>query len=352
MPRSPSVRDRVREPMAGEIRLQWWRDVLNGERAGEAAANPVAAALTRHRSRASRCRPQPLLDLIEAHAFDLYDDPMPTLVALEAYARKTVGGRVRAGGADLRRRDAPPRGGGRAAGIACAITELLRRFARARVAAPALRSGRDAGTSRRARRGRDGGAGERRAARARSRRCAARRAASRGVRAVAAATAGSRDAGVAAGRAGARLSRWRWSGTTTTRSRRRSRCRNGGVSGLCGARRGAMPARCAAGVQFDRQRARLAAPSAILRPPMCSRPMRRPPPQYGIDEGCQASRTAISVGRKAALAGPQPRAHTCRANAGCLPLPVLPAPHNGATLAPLPEPIGRKIQREVTHEAS
>src|SRR6185503_20677651 len=40
-----SVRDRAREPMPGEIRLQWWRDVLNGERAGEAAANPVAAAL-------------------------------------------------------------------------------------------------------------------------------------------------------------------------------------------------------------------------------------------------------------------------------------------------------------------
>jgi len=34
------VRDRVREPMAGEIRLQWWRDVLTGERVSEAAANP------------------------------------------------------------------------------------------------------------------------------------------------------------------------------------------------------------------------------------------------------------------------------------------------------------------------
>src|SRR5947207_6528720 len=40
-----SIRDRAREPMPGEIRLQWWRDVLSGERAGEAAANPVAAAL-------------------------------------------------------------------------------------------------------------------------------------------------------------------------------------------------------------------------------------------------------------------------------------------------------------------
>jgi phytoene synthase len=35
----------VREPMAGEIRLQWWRDVVEGRRDEEALANPVAAAL-------------------------------------------------------------------------------------------------------------------------------------------------------------------------------------------------------------------------------------------------------------------------------------------------------------------
>ena len=40
------VRDLARELMPGEIRLQWWREVLLGERAGEAAANPVAAAVT------------------------------------------------------------------------------------------------------------------------------------------------------------------------------------------------------------------------------------------------------------------------------------------------------------------
>ena len=34
------IRDLAREPMPGEIRLQWWREVLEGERAGEAAANP------------------------------------------------------------------------------------------------------------------------------------------------------------------------------------------------------------------------------------------------------------------------------------------------------------------------
>lgn len=83
------VRDRVREPMAGEIRLQWWRDVLNGERAGEATANPVAAALLGTVARFSLSA-QRLIDLIEAHAFDLYDDPMPTFDALDGYVRHTA----------------------------------------------------------------------------------------------------------------------------------------------------------------------------------------------------------------------------------------------------------------------
>ncbi len=39
------VRDKAREPLPGEIRLQWWREMLEGVRDGEAAANPVAAAL-------------------------------------------------------------------------------------------------------------------------------------------------------------------------------------------------------------------------------------------------------------------------------------------------------------------
>ena len=39
-----SVRDRVREPLAGEIRLQWWRDVIEaGSEAGQ--GSPVAEAL-------------------------------------------------------------------------------------------------------------------------------------------------------------------------------------------------------------------------------------------------------------------------------------------------------------------
>ena len=81
------VRELAREPMPGEIRLQWWREVLAGERDGEAAAHPVAAALRDDACALSACA-APLLDLIDARAFDLYDEPMATLTDLESYAHQ------------------------------------------------------------------------------------------------------------------------------------------------------------------------------------------------------------------------------------------------------------------------
>ncbi|MEA2877951.1 MAG: 15-cis-phytoene synthase [Hyphomicrobiales bacterium] len=122
------VRARAREPMPGEIRLQWWRDVLNGERPGEAAANPVAAALTDTIARFG-LPVAPLLDLIEAHAFDLYDDPMPTLVALEAYGRKTEGAVFRLAARIVVNNDDGALAAEHA-GIASTITGILRSFAR------------------------------------------------------------------------------------------------------------------------------------------------------------------------------------------------------------------------------
>jgi phytoene synthase len=120
-----SVRERAREPMPGEIRLQWWRDVINGDRAGEATANPIAAALLDIVARFSLPKPQ-LLDLIEAHSLDLYDHPMPTYEALEGYARKTSGTIF-----DLATRivGAPAEYAAERAGFAYGMTALLRSFA-------------------------------------------------------------------------------------------------------------------------------------------------------------------------------------------------------------------------------
>lgn len=84
------IGDIVHEPMAGEIRLQWWRDVIAGERGGEAAANPVAAALLAA-MRSADLPQQSLFDFIEARSFDLYRDPMPSVDAFAGYADKTGG---------------------------------------------------------------------------------------------------------------------------------------------------------------------------------------------------------------------------------------------------------------------
>lgn len=85
------VRDHVSQPLPGEIRLQWWRDVLTGEgrgSSGEAEANPVAAELLRAITRYD-LPVETFVRLIDAHVFDVYDDPMPDMAALEAHCRDT-----------------------------------------------------------------------------------------------------------------------------------------------------------------------------------------------------------------------------------------------------------------------
>ncbi len=82
------VRDVAREPMPGEIRLQWWREVLEGQRDGEAAAHPVASALL-DGLRRHNIKPDRLVGIVDAHQFDLYDEPMSTLDDLDNYAVMT-----------------------------------------------------------------------------------------------------------------------------------------------------------------------------------------------------------------------------------------------------------------------
>jgi phytoene synthase len=120
------VRDAVSNPMPGEIRLQWWRDAIEGNARGDALANPVAAALddTVTRFRLPRAA---LLDLIDARVFDLYDDPMPSTGDLEGYLGETSSALIRL--ASLILADGEDPGGAEAAGhagLAFGITGLLR----------------------------------------------------------------------------------------------------------------------------------------------------------------------------------------------------------------------------------
>ena len=121
------ARESVSDPMLGEIRHQWWREALSC-RKDTAADNPLALALHTTLKQFS-LPPEPLLALIEARSFDLYDDPMPTWLDLEGYCGETssslirlatliLGGGKECGGADLCGH----------AGVAYAITGLLRAF--------------------------------------------------------------------------------------------------------------------------------------------------------------------------------------------------------------------------------
>ncbi|GGK43373.1 phytoene/squalene synthase family protein [Salinarimonas ramus] len=82
------IPERVSEPLPGEIRLQWWRDALEGTREEEARANPVHAALTDAIARHALPR-APLLAMVEARIHDLYDDPIASVNDLEGYAGET-----------------------------------------------------------------------------------------------------------------------------------------------------------------------------------------------------------------------------------------------------------------------
>jgi phytoene synthase len=121
------VRDAAREVLPGEIRLQWWRDALAGQARGEADANPIAAALL---DTVGQCAlpVEPLLGLIDAHAFDLYDEPMATISELDAYGRDTEAAVMTLGARILSRGTEPDASAAVAAGIACAVTHRLRSF--------------------------------------------------------------------------------------------------------------------------------------------------------------------------------------------------------------------------------
>ncbi|MFM9974161.1 MAG: phytoene/squalene synthase family protein, partial [Beijerinckiaceae bacterium] len=82
------IRGVAKEALPGEIRLQWWREALGGERTEEARSHPVALAIA-DVIRENKLPLQPFLDLIDARVFDLYDDPLQDWNALEGYCGET-----------------------------------------------------------------------------------------------------------------------------------------------------------------------------------------------------------------------------------------------------------------------
>ena len=84
-----SIRDRIHEALPGEVRLQWWREVIAADDDGTGIGHPVADVLKATIS-AHRLPKQAFENMLDARIFDLYDDPMPSRTDLEGYCGETA----------------------------------------------------------------------------------------------------------------------------------------------------------------------------------------------------------------------------------------------------------------------
>lgn len=133
------VREQVSVPALGQIRLQWWRETIDGIFAGAAprrheVIGPLAAAI-----RAHRLDRAPFERLIEAREADLADRPPESLAALEAYAEETSAPLVFLALAVLDGDEAAAVEAGRRVGVGYALAGLLRAMPfRARAGRPLI----------------------------------------------------------------------------------------------------------------------------------------------------------------------------------------------------------------------
>jgi 15-cis-phytoene synthase len=81
---------RAREPLMGEVRLQWWREALLGERPDqtEVDSHPLSHALLTI-LREHHLPVNGLVDFIDCMMEDLYGDPPHDLTSLEVYCGQT-----------------------------------------------------------------------------------------------------------------------------------------------------------------------------------------------------------------------------------------------------------------------
>jgi phytoene synthase len=120
------AREMVREPIMGRMRLQWWRDSIDGIYAGSirrhAIVEPLARAIARHDL------PRATLDrLIDARETDMADEPPIDLPALVTYAEATASSLIELALVIVGKGDAARAGpAARPVGIAWSLIGLLR----------------------------------------------------------------------------------------------------------------------------------------------------------------------------------------------------------------------------------
>jgi phytoene synthase len=133
-----NARKRARDPNLAAIRLAWWRETISGERQTEAAGNPVALAL--RAAIDDYALPLAWLEaMLDARLQEIAPQDDFNLVAFRAFADESEGGRIRlaariaAGGRDLDPADAQA-----PAGMAWALTRLIKELAFKAGSAPTL----------------------------------------------------------------------------------------------------------------------------------------------------------------------------------------------------------------------
>jgi phytoene synthase len=82
------IRERITDPAAGELRLGWWEDVVDGIYLGQTVDAPVPQGLARAIEAGDLPR-HTFKAMLEARRFDLFDDAMPDLNSLEGYLGET-----------------------------------------------------------------------------------------------------------------------------------------------------------------------------------------------------------------------------------------------------------------------
>lgn len=86
-----AVRHRVTQSLAGEVRLQWWREVLDGASAWDDGGSPVASAL--RQTLVTHLLPvDPLMAVIDSHSRALFEPPFGDGGALKEFATQTQAG--------------------------------------------------------------------------------------------------------------------------------------------------------------------------------------------------------------------------------------------------------------------
>jgi phytoene/squalene synthetase len=116
------IRTQVREPLAGMIRLQWWRDVVEGARREEAMRHPVGGPLLDLIER-RQLQLTALCGMIDARQHDLDPAPFATTTDWQEYGRRTSGALAGLAAAVLGAEDCAA---AESAGTAWALTGLLR----------------------------------------------------------------------------------------------------------------------------------------------------------------------------------------------------------------------------------